>query len=96
MSHLSSLSEFRRRSILFLFFTGHLEFILESNLSLVKLDVCHSRHPICLILPSLGVMSRVPIALHLLVVHDDITRQLANCYENYKFSIYLYSTEICS
>jgi len=32
----------------------------------------------------------VPTALHLLVAYD-ITRQLANCGENYKFSTYPYS-----
>ena len=43
-------------------------------------------------LPSLGVMPRVPIALHLSVAHDDdIIRQLANCDENYKFLVYPYS-----
>ena len=41
---------------------------------------------------SLRVMPIVPSALHLLVLHDDdITRQLANCDENYKFFIYPYS-----
>jgi len=44
-------------------FTGHLEFILESSLSLPEFDVCHPKHPISLILLSLGVMLRVPIAL---------------------------------
>jgi len=33
----------------------------------------------------------VPTALHLLVAYDDITRQLANCDENYNFSVYPYS-----
>ena len=40
-------------------FTCHLEFIPESNLSLVEFDVCHPRHLIYLILLSLGVMFRV-------------------------------------
>ena len=53
--------------------------------------MCHSRHPIYLIFSSLGVMPRVPTALHLFVAHGDITRQLANCNENYKFSIYPYN-----
>ena len=40
----------------------------------------------------LGVMSRVPIALHLSIAHDDdITRHLAKCDENYKFAAYSYS-----
>jgi len=39
----------------------------------------------------LGVMLRVHIALHLSVAHDDITRHLANCDENYKFIAYPYS-----
>ena len=56
-------------------FTGRLEFISESSLSLVEFDVCHPRHLISLILSSLGVMSRVPIALRLPVAHiDDISR----------------------
>ena len=40
-------------------------------------------------LPS-GVMSTVSIALHLYVAFD-ITRQLANCNNNYKFSACPYS-----
>jgi len=41
---------------------------------------------------SLGVMPKVPTALHLSVTHDDdITGQLTNCDENYKFSVYPYS-----
>ena len=52
--------------------------------------MCHSRHPIYLIFSSLGVMIKVPTTLYLLVAHD-ITRQLANCDKNYKFSLYPYS-----
>ena len=54
--------------------------------------MCHPRHHIYLLFPSLGVMSRVLIALHLPIAHDDdITRQLANCDEKYKFFVYPYS-----
>jgi len=73
-------------------FTGHLELISESSLSLAKFDMCHPRHLISLILPSLGVMSREPTASHLFVAHiDDITRSIANCNNTYKFSAYPYS-----
>ena len=42
--------------------------------------------------PSLRVISRVPTALYLTVTYtDDITRQLANYDENYKFSVYPYN-----
>ena len=45
------------------------------------------RHHICLILPSLGVMHRVHVALHLPVAHiDNITRPIAICNDNYKFA----------
>ena len=67
------------------FFTGCLKFIHESSLSLAEFDACHSRHLIYLLFLLLGVMSRVSTALHLHVAHDDITKQLANCDENYKF-----------
>ena len=54
--------------------------------------MCHPRHLIYLFFPSPGVMLKAPTALHLPVAHDDdITRQLAKCDENYKFSIYPYS-----
>ena len=70
---------FMIQQIIFVFssFTGYLEFVPKSNiLPLGGLDVCHPRHPIYLFFPSLGVMSRVPIALYLHVAHDDdITRQ---------------------
>ena len=73
-------------------FTDHLEFTFESDFSLAKLDVCHPRHPMYLILPSLGVMHRVPTALHLHVAHiDDITRSIAICNNTYKFAAYTYS-----
>ena len=51
----------------------------------------HPRHPIYLLFSSLGVMPRVSTALHLSLVHDEITRHLANCDENYKFIAYPYS-----
>jgi len=66
-------------------FTNYLEFVPEFSLSLTGFVVCHSRHLIYLFFPSLGVISRVLTALHLHVAHDDITKQLANCDENYKF-----------
>ena len=72
-------------------FTGCLDFISESSLPLTGFDVCHLRYPICVIFSSLGVMLRMPTTLHLLVAHDNITRQLANCNENYKFFVYSYS-----
>ena len=71
-------------------FIGFLEFITDSSLPLVGFDVYHHRHPIYLIFSSLGVMPRMSITLHLTVAHD-ITRQLANCDEKYKFSVYPYS-----
>ena len=73
-------------------FTSCLEFIPESNLPLSRFVVCHPKHPIYLLFPSLGVMPRILTALHLSFAHDDdITRQLANCDENYKFVAYPYS-----
>jgi len=37
-------------------------------------------------------MPKVPTILHFPIAHyDDITRQLVNCDENYKFSLYPYS-----
>ena len=55
--------------------------------------MCPSRHPIYLILLSLGVMPRVPTALHLLVTYiDDITRPIAICNDTHKFVAYRYST----
>ena len=72
-------------------FTDCLEFVPKSSIPpLERLDVCHTRHPY-IFFPSLGVMPRVPTALHLSIAHDDITRQLANCDENYKFYAYSYS-----
>ena len=74
-------------------FTSCLEFTLKSNIPLLEeLDVCHLRHLIYFIFLSLGVTPKVPTACHLSVAHDDdIIRQLANCDENYKFSVYPYS-----
>ena len=58
-------------------FSSCLEFVSESNVP-PSLDVCPPRHPTYLILPSLGVMPRVPIALHLYITQiDDITRLIA-------------------
>jgi len=65
-----------------------LEFVSEFNVpSSAGLDVCPPRHAISLILPSLGVMPRIPIALHLSVAHiDDITRLIAICNDADKFA----------
>ena len=54
--------------------------------------MCHPRHPIYIILPSLEVMPRVPIALHLPIAHiDNITRLIAICNDAYKFVANPYS-----
>ena len=51
--------------------------------------MCHPRHPIYLILPSLGVTPRVLTALYLYVAHiDNITRLIAICNDTNKFAIY--------
>ena len=53
--------------------------------------MCYPRHLIYLILSSLGVMPRVPIALHLHVAYiDNITRLIAICNNTYKFVAYSY------
>jgi len=45
------------------------------------------------ILPSLGVMPRVPTTLHLFVAYiDDIIRPIAICIDTHKFATYPYST----
>ena len=50
------------------------------------------RNVISLILPSLGVMLRIPIEFHLPVAHiDDITRSIAICNDAYKFAANPYS-----
>jgi len=65
-------------------FTGCWEFLRESSLPLAGFDLCHPRHSIYLIFSSLGVMPRVPTALHLPVTHD-IIKKLANCKETINF-----------
>jgi len=71
-------------------FSGCLEFVSESRVP-SSLDVCPS-HVISFILPSLGVMPRIPTTLHLFVAHiDNITRLIAICNNTYKFVAYLYS-----
>ena len=72
-------------------FTDRLEFIPESSISLAEFDVCHPRHHISLILSSLGVMPRVPTALHLPVAHIDITGQITICNDTYKFAAHPYN-----
>jgi len=54
--------------------------------------VCHPRHPIYIILPSLEVMPRVSTALHLPIAHiDNITRLIAICNSTDKFASYSYN-----
>jgi len=54
--------------------------------------VCPPRHVISLILPSLGVMPKISITLHLHVAHiDDITRSITICNDAYKFGANPYS-----
>ena len=63
----------------------------ESNVLLsTGLDVCPLRHVISFILPSLGVMSRIPTVLHLPIAHIDITRLIVICNDTYKFVAYSY------
>ena len=77
MSHLGSFAMIQHVFSNASYFTDCLEFILEFNLLLMGPDVCHPSHSIYLIFPSLGVMPRVPTALHLPITQDDeITRQL--------------------
>jgi len=52
-------------------FSGCLEFVSESNVSPSSGHMCHPRHVILLILPSLGVMLRVPTTLYLSVAYID-------------------------
>ena len=73
-------------------FTDHLGFIPESSLSLAEFDVCHSKHHIYLILSSLGVLLRMPTALHLPVVHNDNITRLKEIYNDTdKLVAYSYS-----
>jgi len=65
-------------------FSSYLEFVPESSLPLVRFEVCPLRHPIYSLFSSLEVM---PTALHLPITHVNITRQLANCNDNYRFSV---------
>ena len=57
-------------------FLGCLEFVSESNVPpSAGINVCPPKHVISLILPLLGVMLRIPTALHLTAAYiDDITR----------------------
>ena len=77
--------------MIFISYTSCLEFVSKSSIpSLEVSDVYHPRHPIYLFFSLLGVISRIPTALHVSGAHDDdIIRQLANYDENYKFSVYL-------
>ena len=54
--------------------------------------VCLPRQLRYILLPSLGIILRVLIAIHSHVAHiDDITRQIAICNDTYKFAAYPYS-----
>ena len=74
-------------------FSGCLEFVSESKVPpSTGIDVSPPKHATSLILPSLGVMFRIPTALHLLVAHiDDITWPIAVCNDTYKFAANPYS-----
>ena len=74
-------------------FFGCLAFVSESNVPpSVGLDVYPPRQVISLILPSLEVMPRILIVLHLPVAHiDDITRSIAICNDAYKFAANSYN-----
>ena len=67
------------------FFNRCWEMCPESSIPLSESVVCATRHLTCPIFASLEVMPRVSTAVHLLVAYDDITRQLANDNDNYKF-----------
>jgi len=54
--------------------------------------MCHPKHHIYLILPSLRVMPRVPTVLHLpIALIDNITKPIAIYNDTYKFATYPYS-----
>ena len=72
-------------------FSECLEICPECSIPLTKSVTPLSRHPIYSLFFPLGVMLRLSITLHLLVVFDDITGQLINCNDNYKFSVCPYS-----
>ena len=74
-------------------FSECLKMCLESNIPLLELIKCPTRHPICRIFTSLKIMPECLLynVLHLLVAYDDVTRQLANDNDNYKFSACSYS-----
>ena len=63
----------------------------ESSISLLEFVACATRHPIRPIFASVEVMPRMSIALHLHGAYDDITRQLKNDNDKYKFSACSYS-----
>jgi len=69
-------------------FSSYLVFVPKSTLLSIGFDVCPPRHPIYSLFPSSGVM---PTSLHLHVTHDNITRQLASCNYNNRFSTCPYS-----
>jgi len=66
-------------------FSGCLKICLESSVPLTKSIALLPRHPMYSLSLSLGVIPKVSTVLHFLVAFDDITRQLANCNDNYKF-----------
>ena len=74
-------------------FTDCLKFVPKSSIpQLEGLDVCLLRHSVYIVFSFLGVIPRVSNSLHLHMTHDDnLTGQIANCNDNYKFTAYVYS-----
>jgi len=74
-------------------FFGCMEFVSESNIPPSEgLDVCPPRHPRYIIFPSLGIITRVFIVLHLSVAHvDDIAKSIVICNGTYKLVAHSYS-----
>ena len=73
-----------------LLFFGCLEFVSKSNIplsvGLSGLDVFPPRHPRYILFPSLGILSRVPTALHFPVAHiDNITGPISIFNDTYNF-----------
>jgi len=63
----------------------------DSRIPLSEFVSCPTRHLICHIFAPLEVIPRVFIALYVHVAYDDITRQLKNDNDKYKFSACSYS-----
>jgi len=77
-----------------LLFLTVLEFVSKSNIpASAGLDVCPLRQPKYIISPYIGIMSRMPTALHLPIAQiDDTTRPIVICNDTHKFVTYTYST----